>query len=97
MSRVVQERGQGIEGAGVVRETDAPDRAKNAPDRSHEKVGRSEEGAGPVRRGRGAGQKKWKRLSGQMRRSTLPTMRDLGMGPQNRLSQESPRLSPIMK
>jgi len=42
-------------------------------------------------------QKKWKRVSGQMRRSTLPTMRDLGMGPQNRLSQESPRLSPIMK
>ena len=43
------------------------------------------------------GQKKWKEVTGQTRTSTLPTMSDREIGPQYRLSQDSVRLSPIMK
>ena len=42
-------------------------------------------------------QKRWSELSGQTRRSTLPTMSDLAIGPQYRLSHESLRLSPMTK
>ena len=42
-------------------------------------------------------QKKWKEVTGQTRTSTLPTMSDREIGPQYRLSQDSVRLSPIMK
>ncbi len=45
----------------------------------------------------GGGQKSLTEPIGQMRRSTLPTMSDLGIGPHQRLSHESVRLSPIMK
>ena len=34
---------------------------------------------------------------GHMLRSTFPTISDLAIGPQNRLSQEMPRLSPMPK
>ena len=43
------------------------------------------------------GQKKWKEVTGHTRTSTLPTMSDREIGPQYRLSQDSVRLSPIMK
>ena len=53
--------------------------------------------AGRPRRARLAAQKKPIDETGQTRISTLPTMRDLLIGPQNRLSHESVRLSPITK
>ena len=42
-------------------------------------------------------QKMWKDEIGQTRTSTLPTIRDLVIGPQYRLSHESVRLSPMTK
>ena len=39
----------------------------------------------------------WMRVSGQILSTTRPTMSDPGMGPKNRLSWESDRLSPMTK
>ena len=63
--------------------------------------GRGDAGHGGGRRGlirprRGA-QNRWMDESGQILSSTLPTMSDLDTGPQNRLSQEFCRLSPMTK
>jgi hypothetical protein len=48
-----------------------------------------------VKESRSESQKRCSRDSGQIRRSTLPTMDDSRMGPQYRLSHESVRLSPM--
>ena len=63
--------------------------------------GGARRGLAPAGRGRGRApalrQKNVSDEMGQTRMSTLPTMRDLLIGPQNRLSHESVRLSPMTK